>query len=430
MSFSRQVFLSHSSVDAALARRLTVDLIDLGADVWLDQLSLGVGEHILESIETAVDQTDLMLVLVSEQSIASGWVQLEWQRLGVAGGKIVPVRLVGCHMPDALASQAYIDLAGGAYWNGVAQIAQRIGIDGVRPGITARPMEPPISTPVKVELGSALTPLFERFAQPKDPAHMAAVEMRNRIAAQFGIMPPGIRYAGNDTDMPPNMVLIQIEDIPKLWFEITKAETALERIVARVEDVMIAHLDRFIDPDICSTLYEVSFLTDSEHTRATTGELTAIFREASRQRLDLADLDALDHLLPMERTRPLDVVGIAEELRPYQAARLSRMAATGNDIRALTLDPALESYAEGCLTQTDTGYTITLDPDWAHAVWQNVRAAAEDTEATTLIVENPVLRRYFERLQMAELATLARREVHSDVRLQVFGTVTLAGAKR
>ena len=55
MATDRQVFFSHSSVDAALVRRLAVDLISLGADVWLDQLSLGVGENFLEKIETAVE---------------------------------------------------------------------------------------------------------------------------------------------------------------------------------------------------------------------------------------------------------------------------------------------------------------------------------------------------------------------------------------
>lgn len=426
MSANRQVFLSHSSVDAALARRLTVDLIDLGADVWLDQLKLGVGERFVDGLEVAVDQTDLMLVLVSEQSLASGWVEFEWRRLGVAGGNVVPVRIVDCRMPDELASQAYVDLAGGAYWNGVAQIAQRIGLTDVRPPVVDLPEVLSLSTPVKVELGSAFTTAFEALSETGSPAEVATSEMRARIHQRYGVQAPGIRYVGEIGEMPPQACLISVEDVPRTFFEVEDVTEAVGTIVNRVEAVIIAHLDCFIDPDLSSALYDAPYLAVGGKIRATTGELTAIFREAARQGLHLADLSALDQLLPVERAGPLDTVGIAEDLRPYQARRLSQMAALGGEIRALTLDPALESYAEGRLTRLTMGTHIDLPPAWADAVWQGIRARAKETGASTLIVEQPVLRGYFQRLQMDELTTLARRDLHADAPLRILGTVALA----
>lgn len=426
MSPNRQVFISHSSVDAALARRLTVDLIDLGADVWLDQLKLGVGERFEDELAVAVDQTDLMLVLVSEKSLAARWVQFEWQRLGVAGGKVVPVRIVDCRMPDELASQAYVDLASGAYWNGVAQIAQRIGIADVRPTVTALPEVLSLSTPVTVELGQAFTAAFEAMSITGGPAQAATSEMRARIYQRYGVQAPGIRYVGGVGDMPPQACLISVEDVPRTLFEVEDMAEAVTKIVNRVEAVIVSHLDRFIDPDLSSALYDAPFLADGDKTRATTGELTAIFREAARQGLHLADLAALDQLLATERTGPLDTVGIVEDLRPHQAKRLSQMAAVGGEIRALTLDPALEAYAEGQLTRLTMGTHIDLPPAWVDAVWQRIRGKAKETGASTLIVEQPVLRGYFQRLQMNEMPTLARRDAHPDVPLRILGTVTLA----
>jgi len=55
-----------------------------------------------------------------------------------------------------------------------------------------------------------------------------------------------------------------------------------------------------------------------------------------------------------------------------------------------------------------------------------IRASAEATGASTLIVETPILRGYFERLQYGELTTLARRDLYADVPLRILGTVSLA----
>lgn len=427
---NRHVFLSHSSVDAALARRLAVDLIDLGADIWLDQLSLGVGERILESIETAVDQTALMLVLVSEESLASGWVQLEWRRLGVAGGHVVPVRLAQCRMPDELASQTFIDLAGGAYWRGVAQIAQRIGVADIRPPAIMVPDFLALANPIQIELGSAIAPVFRTLSQENDPAEVAISEMRARIRDSVGVMPPGIRFVSDIGDMPPMSCQILINDIPRTFVEIGGVSDAMSAVMGLVEDAIISHFDQFIDPDSCSALYEVPYLTSGQKSRATTGELTAIFRESTRLGLSLVDMSALDALLPAERTGPLDVVGIAEGLRPYQAERLSKAATVAGEIRALTLDPALEEHAEGCLIHLSMGTQINLAPEWTDVVLSAIRLLAQESGANALIVETPVLRGYFERLQYGELTTLARRDLHTDAPLRILGTVSLEGHTR
>lgn len=426
MARNKQVFLSYSSVDAALVRRLAVDLISLGADVWLDQLSLGVGERILEEIQTAVDRTDLMLVFVSQHSLASGWVQLEWQRLGVAGGNVLPVRLERCEMPDELASQAYVDIAGGAYWNGIAQIAHRIGLEDVRPAIMEVPEVLPISTLLKIDLGAQLTSAFEGMGEVNGPEQWALSKMRERIRAQFGVPCPGVRFVGDVSGLRPRVCVLSVEDVPIEYFDVEEDVSILDTVLARLEPTIIANLDRFIDPDLCAQLFDQPFLTGSEHVRATPGELTAIFREAARQGLDLNRVSALDTVLPARRDHPIDPIYIVEDIRPFQAERLSRQAATTGAIQALTLDPNLEAFAEAHLERA-VFTTITIDPDWIDNVWQAIRAKSEETGATTLIVETPILRRTFERLQMAELTTLARRDLHPDVPVRHLGVVSIDG---
>ncbi len=421
----RQVFLSHSSIDAALARRLTIDLIDLGAEVWLDQFSLGVGEDFVDGIEAAIAKTDLMLVLVSEESLASGWVQFEWRRLGVAGGRVLPLRLVDCEMPDELSSQGFIDVAGGAYWRGIAQIAERMGIRDARPTVVRTPDVLPLPTPIKVDLGAEASAAFRDFARADGLARAATQEMRERVQRRSGLLPPSVRFVGDVADMPAPGCLISVEDIPKDWFEVEDASNALETVIARLEDVILTNLDRFIDPDSRRDLYAPCKETEGSSSPVATGELTAIFRETARQGMSLRTVGPLEKILSAKRPGPLDIFGVVEELRPYQNLRLSKKAVLDGEIRALTLDPELETYAAGRLMHLASGTRIDLPPEWVSAVWQRIRATAKDAGASTLIVENPSLRRYFERLQMGELMTLARRDVHPDARVRVLGAVSL-----
>ena len=75
-----KVFLSHSSVDKNLARRLSLDLQATNIDVWLDQWEIGVGTEFVQSIERGVDEAEFVIVLLTPGSVASDWVNREWRR--------------------------------------------------------------------------------------------------------------------------------------------------------------------------------------------------------------------------------------------------------------------------------------------------------------------------------------------------------------
>jgi hypothetical protein len=59
-------FLSYSSRDADLARRLAKDLRALGVDIWLDQWKLNVGEPIVQTIHPDLDAQMRAQVLGSQ----------------------------------------------------------------------------------------------------------------------------------------------------------------------------------------------------------------------------------------------------------------------------------------------------------------------------------------------------------------------------
>jgi hypothetical protein len=73
------VFLSHSSADKMLARRLAADLRDAGVKVWFDEWEIETGDSISQRIQDGLRESDFVAVLLTRQSVEHGWVEKEWQ---------------------------------------------------------------------------------------------------------------------------------------------------------------------------------------------------------------------------------------------------------------------------------------------------------------------------------------------------------------
>ena len=91
-------FISYSSKDDEFARRLHADLQDNGVRCWFAPEDLRIGAKILDTLDAAIRLRDKVLLVLSEASIASDWVEdevtkafaEERQRGGVV---LFPVRL-------------------------------------------------------------------------------------------------------------------------------------------------------------------------------------------------------------------------------------------------------------------------------------------------------------------------------------------------
>ncbi len=113
--FVSVVFLSHSSADKTLARRIAVDLSMSGVSVWFDEWEILVGHSISQRIERGLDDADFVVVLLSGPSVTSGWVQKEWQsRIGDEalshGVHVLPVLAGVCEIPRLLRDKRYADM--------------------------------------------------------------------------------------------------------------------------------------------------------------------------------------------------------------------------------------------------------------------------------------------------------------------------------
>lgn len=125
-----KLFISHSSKDKSFVTRLATDLREARHEPWLDEWQIHVGDCIVKSISEGLDGSEYVIVVLSPNSIASGWVEREWAPLywsEIASKRrcILPVLISECSIPVLLRSRKYADFRG-SYSIGFAQLTNAI----------------------------------------------------------------------------------------------------------------------------------------------------------------------------------------------------------------------------------------------------------------------------------------------------------------
>ena len=124
------VFLSYSSIDRPIARKLAADLQNAGFEVWFDEWQIRVGDSISQKISQGLSDSTFVLVLLSVASVSSGWVEKEWQsKIGneadARNVSILPIRVEECPIPVLLRDKRYADI-GRDYPSGLADLVDSL----------------------------------------------------------------------------------------------------------------------------------------------------------------------------------------------------------------------------------------------------------------------------------------------------------------
>ncbi len=85
------VFISHSSLDAWIARVMVEKIGSLGAECWLDEKDLAGGNVIVEDIILGIDACHEAIVLISPNSVKSQWVPFEIGGVRAQHKRVTPV---------------------------------------------------------------------------------------------------------------------------------------------------------------------------------------------------------------------------------------------------------------------------------------------------------------------------------------------------
>lgn len=86
-----RIFISYSRQDEDIARRIATDLDRLGADVWIDVDDIPPGVNWSTAVQEGLDTCDILILIISPESMASKNVTDEWQYFRDEEKIIIPV---------------------------------------------------------------------------------------------------------------------------------------------------------------------------------------------------------------------------------------------------------------------------------------------------------------------------------------------------
>ncbi len=101
--------MSYAQGDEAFAAHLADDLSRSGAKVWLDIRNAKPGRHWTRSIEQALSESSMMIVILSRRALESQHVSVEWQAYLEAYRPVIPVLIEPCDLPGPLRTRRPVD---------------------------------------------------------------------------------------------------------------------------------------------------------------------------------------------------------------------------------------------------------------------------------------------------------------------------------
>jgi hypothetical protein len=126
-----QVFISYSRKDLVFVERLAEDLKAAGLEVWYDLSGLDGGTRWGREIQSAIQQSQIFVVVLSPNSIDSEWVEKEFMYANSLKRKIIPLLLKPCETPMWFINLHFIDVQGTNYDSHFWVILKAMG---VKPG--------------------------------------------------------------------------------------------------------------------------------------------------------------------------------------------------------------------------------------------------------------------------------------------------------
>ncbi len=108
------IFVCYASEDKPIARQLASFVTSRGANVWLDQWEIRVGDSIVEKINSGLGAATHLAVLFSAHSITKPWVTREMssalmRQLADRSIQILPIRLDDSPLPPIITDIRYAD---------------------------------------------------------------------------------------------------------------------------------------------------------------------------------------------------------------------------------------------------------------------------------------------------------------------------------
>ncbi len=119
------IFISYSRREMGFVDDLVSDMEKQGFNVWLDYRSLVPGTPWKEQIEKGLNDSGTVLLVVSNASLVSEHVKLEWMHFIQANKRVMLAVFEGVTLPTELRNYEWADFRGG-YQSGITELFQKL----------------------------------------------------------------------------------------------------------------------------------------------------------------------------------------------------------------------------------------------------------------------------------------------------------------
>jgi hypothetical protein len=105
-----KIFISHSDRDRDWADWIDVQLESRGFEVWRDLTTISTGQSFITELNKAIEESDLMVVLMSPDYFNSVWARQETEFAAARKKPIIPVLIKPCEVQGLLQYYNWADL--------------------------------------------------------------------------------------------------------------------------------------------------------------------------------------------------------------------------------------------------------------------------------------------------------------------------------
>jgi len=108
------IFISYSRTDVAFVDWLARQLVTRRHHIWMDRWELSIGDSLISKIQSALTDSDAMLIVLSKNSVASEWCKKElnsglMRELEEKRVLVLPCVIDDCTIPLFLREKLYAD---------------------------------------------------------------------------------------------------------------------------------------------------------------------------------------------------------------------------------------------------------------------------------------------------------------------------------
>lgn len=127
-----RIFVSYSRKNEEFARKLADDLAHLGADVWIDVDDIRAGVNWSTAIQHGLEMSDVLLLIMTPDSMASPNVENEWQFFLECKHPIIPILLEPVRPHFQLIRLQYVDFHSKPYDVALTQLHSELLDNGIQ----------------------------------------------------------------------------------------------------------------------------------------------------------------------------------------------------------------------------------------------------------------------------------------------------------